>query len=144
MLKASPGPSSKASKIVSLVVFSVGGYRLAVKAGDVGGVWPWTAPSSIPSGTPFIAALMRRGQDVLPVYDLASRLGVRKERSDGFCLIAKHPDGPVAVCIDDEMPALHLSTPEALHPAEPGGEIEATCRVDGVEVPVYALSRLLG
>jgi chemotaxis signal transduction protein len=125
-----------------MVVFTVGGRRLAAKANDVGGIWPWTEADHVPSGTPFVSAVLRRGQDILPVYDLAAKLGVRVEGDDKLCMIAKHPDGPMAVCIDGHMPTLHLVDPASVRPVTGGSAVEAMCQIAGQDIPVYALGRL--
>jgi chemotaxis signal transduction protein len=56
-----------------LLVFSVGGRRIATRANDVGGIWLWTEVVSVPSGTAHINAVLRHGEDILPVFDLAGR-----------------------------------------------------------------------
>ena len=100
MRMTSHGRSSKAAKTIPLVIFSVGGRRLAARAEEVGGIWPWTPTMPVPSGTPFVNAVMRRGDEVMPVFDLADRLRVRVEESGRLCLIAKRRDGPMAVLME--------------------------------------------
>lgn len=51
MLKTPHGPNSNAARAPwSLVMFSVGGRRLAAKVEEVGGVWPWTELSRFLAG----------------------------------------------------------------------------------------------
>lgn len=144
MLKASPGPHSKSATTVSLVLFQVGGRRLAVKAGEIGGIWTWTTPTVVPSVTPYLSSVLRRGSEVLPVFDLGARLGAPSEGPDRFCLIAKHPDGPVAMCIDGPLPALHLIDPGLLQaPPATDTDIDAIWPLHGESIPVYALGRIV-
>ena len=77
--KLTQGPAK--AKSIMLLVFAVGGRRMAARANDVGGIWPWTEVVSIPSGTPHISAVLRQGEDIFPVFDLAGRLSVQLKGS---------------------------------------------------------------
>lgn len=96
-----------AKKSWNVVVFSVGGIKLAARTEDVGGVAPWIEPVPIPSRTPFVTAMLKRDKDVMPVYDLAMRLQREPEGDTLLCLVARHVDGPMAICIDSVIPSLH-------------------------------------
>jgi len=91
----------------NVVVFSVGWKKLAARTEDVGGVAPWIDPVPVPSRTPFVAAMLKREKDVMPVYDLATRLSREPEGDPLLCLVARHVDGPMAICIDGIIPSLH-------------------------------------
>jgi chemotaxis signal transduction protein len=97
----------------NLVLFSVGGLRLAARTEEVGGVTPWGERIVVPSRTPFVGSLVKRGTEVLPVYDLASRLNRTVQGDSTLCLVARHVDGPMAICIDAEIPSLR--TIDAAH-----------------------------
>ena|SRR5581483_4528053 len=149
MLRTLPGRKSKVSKVtksaktIPLVVFSVGGRRLAAKAEEVGGIWPWTNSMLVPSGTAFVNAVLRRGDEILPVFDLAGKLNVQVEGQFPLCLIAKRYDGPIALCIDEEIPILHMLETEAIRPIF--GEdphVAAVCRIGTEELPLYSLVKL--
>jgi hypothetical protein len=43
----------------------------------------------------------------MPVYDLATRLSREPEGDPLLCLVARHVDGPMAICIDGIIPSLH-------------------------------------
>jgi chemotaxis signal transduction protein len=96
-----------AKKSWNVVVFSVGGIKLAARTEDVGGVAPWVEPVPIPSRTPFVGAMLKRDKDVMPVYNLAMRLQREPEGDTLLCLVARHIDGPMAICIDSVIPSLH-------------------------------------
>lgn len=139
MLKTHRGPSSKTTTTHTLVVFSVGGQRLAARTEEVGGVWPWTNAMPVPSGTAFMNAVVRRGEDVLPVFDLAAKLNVQVRGESPLCLIAKRKDGSMAICIDEEIPTLHVVEQAAIHRTT-GTQAEAVdaCLIGTDEVPIYS------
>ncbi len=144
MLKTPRGPISKvAAALSSLVVFAVGGRRLAARADEIGGVGPWSPALPIPSRTPFVGSVVRRGDEVLPVYDLAARLGVRVAEGASLCLVAKRRDGAMAVRIDAEIPTLHAVDPAGIRPASrQDPDMAGICMIGGEEVPVYSLAML--
>ena len=139
--KATQGPAG--AKPVMLLVFSVGGRRMAARASDVGGIWPWTNVVPIPSGTPHIAAVLRRGEDILPVFDLAGRLNVQVKGAPLLCLIAKRKDGLMAVCIDSDIPTLQSVSEASIRPVVwKDSDVIGTCRIESEELPVYSLAHL--
>lgn len=147
MLRASKQQekSVAAKRSWNLLVFSVGGERLAARTDDVGGIAPWANSIAVPSRTPFVQAMVRREKEVLPVYDLAARLNRSLLGDPLLCLVAKHVDGPMAICIDGDMPSLH--TIEA-------GTLQFSTRTDietigsfndgNGEIPVVAFQTLGG
>lgn len=147
MLRASKQQekSVAAKRSWNLLVFSVGGERLAARTDDVGGIAPWVNSIAVPSRTPFVQAMVRREKEVLPVYDLAARLNRSLLGDPLLCLVAKHVDGPMAICIDADMPSLH--TIEA-------GTLQFSTRTDietigsfndgNGEIPVVAFQTLGG
>ncbi|MGH7166359.1 MAG: chemotaxis protein CheW [Nitrospiraceae bacterium] len=144
MLRRSPGPSAEAKKALTLLVFSVGGRRMAVKAEEVGGVWPWTQAMPVPSATAFVGAVFQRGDEVLPVFDLAGRLNVQVQGQAPLCLIGKHRLGPFAMRIDAQIPTLVAVDQAAFQPgAGPEPEVEGRCVIDTEELAVVSLGTLL-
>jgi chemotaxis signal transduction protein len=131
------------AKPILLLLFSVGGRRMAARASDVGGIWPWIEVVSIPSGTPHLSAVVRHGEDILPVFDLAGRLNVQVKGESLLCLIAKRKDGPMAVCIDGDIPTLQVVSGESIRPvAWKDSDVIGTCRIEAEELPVYSLAHL--
>jgi len=123
----------------SLMVFSIGGSRMAARTKDVEGVRPWSGAMRIPSRTPHVNALVRNGEDVFPVFDLAGMLNLRVQGDMPMCLLVKHKDGPMAICIDADIPKLVTIESTALYPpAHPDPNILWQCRIDGVTMPIYA------
>lgn len=80
--------------------------KLAARIEDVGEVLAWSATVPIPSRTPFVQAMLKRDNDVMPVYDLAARLRRLVQGNPLLCLVARHLDGPMAICIDADVPAI--------------------------------------
>ncbi|MGH7231798.1 MAG: chemotaxis protein CheW [Nitrospiraceae bacterium] len=143
MRMTSPGRNSKPPKNISVVLFSVGRRQLAARAEEVGGIWPWTSTTAVPSGTTFVHAIIRRGDEIMPVYDMADRLQVEVDGSNRLCLIAKRHDGPMALCIDGVIPTLHVLDPESIRSARGSeADVEGTCRIGEHEVPIYSLVNL--
>jgi chemotaxis signal transduction protein len=127
----------------SLMVFSIGGSLLAARTEDVGGVLPWTGAMPVPSRTPYMGALMRHGEDVLPVFDLAEMLALQVQGTEPMCLIAKRQDGPMAICIDAAIPKLAVVEPNGLYPpAQPNPNILWHCQIEGKDVPIYSFAHL--
>lgn len=127
-----------------MLLFSVGGRRLAVKMEEVVGVTSWKASIPVAGETPFVSGLMRHDQVVLPVFDLAGRLQVSVEGGHPLCLVTKHPLGNMAICIDEAMPMM-LTCDSARLQVYQGNELpaERSYVVDTEEVPILVMSRLL-
>lgn len=144
MPRTSLGKKTGGKKTCLLMLFSIGHRRLAARAEDVGGIFtPSHDVIPVPSETPFVNALMRRGGDILPVFDLAARLQVQLQGGSPLCLIAKHRAGPMAVCIDAEMPSLHAVEEASIKSAQDANEETLGTWLMGTEeVPIYALSNL--
>lgn len=144
MLRGASGRQRQAtSRTCHLLVFSVGGRKLAAKTEEIGGISAWTRSIPVPSRTPFVSSVIRRDQSIVPVYDLAGMLKVRVKGSQRLCLMAKQPAGAMAICIDEEMPVLH-SLDLAKIQAYRGQDLDAAgCFADEFEeVPIISLSRL--
>lgn len=127
----------------NMVLFSVGGVKLAARTEDVGGISPWTKSIPIPSRTPFVHAMLKRDKDVIPVYDLASRLSRTLQGDPLLCLVARHLDGPMAICIDADVPTLETVDVVAIRPS--GSEDIETLgmvTIGGEDVAIVALKRL--
>jgi chemotaxis signal transduction protein len=145
MLKAARGQQqARATKRSwNVVVFSVGGVKLAARTEDVGGVSPWTESMPVPSRTPFVQAMLKRGDRVMPVYDLASRLSSPVQGDLLLCLEARHLDGPMAICIDADVPSLETVDATAIRPnGREDIETLGTVTIGGEDVAIVALQRL--
>lgn len=127
----------------NMVVFSIGGLKLAARTEDVGGVSPWIGSIPVPSRTPFVQAMLKRENLVMPVYDLAARLSRKLSGSPLLCLEVRHLDGPMAICIDAEMPTLETVDATEIRSNDRGDvETLGTVTIDGNDVAIVALQRL--
>ncbi|MEO8047582.1 MAG: chemotaxis protein CheW [Nitrospirota bacterium] len=145
MLRAARGEQHAlgAKRLWNVVVFSVGGVKLAARTEDVEGVSPWAETISVPSRTPFVQAMLKRDDHVMPVYDLAARLNRVVQGEPLLCLVARHLDGPMAICIDAAVPSLQAVNPAAIRPNS-SGDIESLglITIGAQDVAIVALQRL--
>ncbi|MEC4889934.1 MAG: chemotaxis protein CheW [Nitrospira sp.] len=144
MLRGAVGRQQKAaSRSCHLLMFTVGGRRLAVKTEEIGGISAWKGSFPIPSLTPFVSAVVRQDRGVFPVFDLAQLLRVTVQGEQALCLLAKQPGGAMAICIDEEMPSLHMPDTGTVHPYR-GQDVPAveSVFVGFEEVPIISLARL--
>jgi chemotaxis signal transduction protein len=145
MLRAARGTqhAQATKRSWNVVVFSVGGMKLAARTEDVGGVSPWTESIPVPSRTPFVQAMLKRDNHVMPVYDLAARLSRKLTGSPLLCLVARHLDGPMAICIDADVPSLETVDATAIR-QNGRGDIETlgSVTIGENDVAIVALQRL--
>jgi chemotaxis signal transduction protein len=127
----------------NVVVFSIGGVRLAARTEDVGGVAPWIETVPVPSRTPFVGAMRAHDKDVMPVYDLGTRLSREPEGDALLCLVARHVDGPMAICIDSVIPSLHNIEVNQIVPSKRMDlETLGSFTDEGEDIDIVALQRL--
>ena len=140
---AGGGQQRQVSRSSHLLVFSVGGKRLAVRTTEVGGISAWIGSVPIPSRTPYVAAVVRQEHGIVPVFDLAGLLKVRVRGAQRLCLMAKHPGGAMAICIDEEMPSLHVHDLSMICPYE-GAAFPTSGRIeiDLEEIPIISFAKL--
>lgn len=131
------------SQVCHVLVFSVGGRRIAARTEEVSGISAWTGSIPIPSRTPFISSVIRRDRTVYPVFDLAGKLNVRVRGEQRLCLMAKQPMGSMAICIDEEMPVLHALDAARIQPYRSLDFDAVGCFTDEFEdVPIISVARL--
>lgn len=145
MLRTAPGQqyAQATNRSWNVVVFSVGGMKLAARTEDVGGVSPWTESIPVPSRTPFVQAMLKQDNHLMPVYDLAARLNRTVQGDPLLCLVARHIDGPMAICIDADVPSLETVDATAIR-LNGKGDIETlgSVTIGGIDVAIVALQRL--
>ncbi len=110
---------------------------------EVAGIAPWETSIPVAGRTPFVTAVVRRHQKVLPVFDLAELLHVTVQGSSPLCLTAKHPLGDMAICIDEEIPVLHTLDSAAIQVYR-GKDLPAEWSyASGLdEIPILSVHRL--
>ena len=145
MLRAARGQqhTQATQRSWNVMVFSIGGVKLAARTEDVEGVSPWTEIIPVPSRTPFVQAMLKRDNHVMPVYDLATRLSRTVQGAPLLCLMARHLDGPMAICIDADVPSLETVDVTAVRPTGRGDvETLGSVTIGGNDVAIVALQRL--
>ena len=127
----------------NVLVFSIGGMKLAARTEDVGAVSSWSDTIPVPSRTPFVQAMLKRDNHAMPVYDLAARLSRKHIGSPLLCLVIRHLDGPMAICIDADMPSLETVDAAVIRPNS-SGDIESlgSVTIGEHDVTIVALQRL--
>jgi chemotaxis signal transduction protein len=135
--------STTARQSLQLLVFSVGGRRLAVKTFDVSGISPWNGSISVAGRTPFVTTVIRHEKTVLPVFDLAASLQLTVQGRSPLCLRVKHPLGEMAMCIDEEIPVLQVLDRAAIQTYR-GKDLPAEgSYTNGLdEIPILSVARL--
>lgn len=144
MLRGANGNQRKqAARSWNLIVFSVGGRRLAVKAEELAGIAKWTGSIPADNGMPFVSSMVRVDQAEYPVFDLAEMLHVSVRGDSLLCLMAKHSSGTLAICVDEEMPVLHTLDPATLQPYH-GEEVPVIGSFsNGVDqIPILSIAQL--
>jgi hypothetical protein len=61
-----------------------------------------------------------------------------------LCLLAKHRAGPLAICIDEQIPTLQSVEPGLIAP--PAGDepdVIGTYQIEGLSVPIYSFATLV-
>lgn len=114
-----------------------------MKADELAGVSKWTGSIPVADGTPFMSSVIRVDQVECPVFELAELLHVSVRGDSLLCLMAKHPRGTLAICIDEEMPVLHTLDPAAIQPYL-GAEFPAIGSFsNGLDhIPIISVSKL--
>ncbi|MBH0203622.1 MAG: hypothetical protein HP496_15305 [Nitrospira sp.] len=116
---------------------------MAVMTVDVSGISQWGEPIPVAAQTPFLTSVVRQGQTVLPVFDLAGFLRLAVQGGSPLCLKVNHPLGEMAICIDEEIPVLHALEATAIQSYQ-GKDLPAggsyTNGLD--EIPILSVSQL--
>jgi chemotaxis signal transduction protein len=98
---------------------------------------------SVPSQTPYVHSVARQDKQLIPVFDLAERLGVEVRGSAPLCLIAKQAEGPMAIRVDEDVPSLATVEVGAIRPSgSHERDVVGSFQQGDQEVPIYALDKL--
>ncbi len=135
--------TEKRSAFCSLVFFSMGGQAIATRMEEVGSVRPWRSIAIVPSGQALINGIIRYGEDIFPVFDLAKSLKVSLQGTAHYCLMAKTPKGDLAIRIDSTIPSMQTVELSAIQATnDPDSPFREVCMVGGREVPVYSFASI--
>ena len=86
-----------------------------MRTDEMAGVKKWTGVP-ISGKTRSISSVDHPDQAAPVVFDLAELLHVSVRGSSPMCVMAKHPRGILAICVDEEMPVLHRLDAAAVQP----------------------------
>jgi hypothetical protein len=87
--------------------------------------------------------MLKRDNHVMPVYDLAARLSRTVQGDPLLCLVARHLDGPMAICIDADVPSLETVDATAIRPNDRGDiETLGSVTIGENDVAIVELQRL--
>lgn len=137
------GAGATHARLQNMVVFSVAGKWLAARTEEIGGVLPWPGATPVPSETPHVASLVRHEDSCLPVFDLAAKFNRTVREEESLCLIVKHVDGPLAICIDAQVPSLHVvPRSEVQYQSGLDPDIAGSCVAGDEQLPLINLATL--
>jgi purine-binding chemotaxis protein CheW len=92
-----------------LVVFSIGTEEYALPIGAVHEIIRFTEPRSVASDVPWIRGVIGLRGKIIPIYDLAARLGLVVEPANGKIVIVETASEQVGVMVDDVQEVLTVS-----------------------------------
>ncbi len=109
-----------------LATFFVAGEMFGVDVKDVQEVLVEQAVTPVPLAPPHVVGLTNLRGQILPAFDLRTRLGIepRRDNAQSSNLVVKTPEGPVSLVVDEigdviELaPASWREVPETVAPAQ--------------------------
>ena len=93
-----------------LVVFSLGSEAYALPIGSVHEIIRYTEPRSVVSDAAWIRGVIGLRGKIVPIYDLAARLGLVVDSESGKIVIVETGAEQVGVMVDDVEEVLTVST----------------------------------
>ncbi len=125
------------------MVFSVGGKAFAVNANEVTGVVPWPVSMRVPSTTPYMNEVVRRGHQVTPVYDLAEPWSLSVDRDSALCMVVKWGGTEAVVRVDSQIPSLETAETDMIYSALDGQTgLVGMWQFQGIEIPLVSFIQM--
>jgi len=116
---------------MQLVVFSLGEEEYALPITHVQEIIRYTEPRGVASQTPWIKGVISLRGKIVPVYDLASRLGLRVSTEAYKIVIVESGEDMAGVIVGDVQEVLTVTTAELdAVPGSGAGCIEAIAKVE--------------
>lgn len=117
---------------MQLVVFSLGEEEYALPITHVQEIIRYTEPRGVASQTPWIKGVISLRGKIVPVYDLASRLGLQASAEAHKIVIVESGDDMAGVIVGDVQEVLTVTTQELdeVPTAGAAGCIQAIAKVD--------------
>ena len=138
--------TSPMSDTQQLVIFSLHGEQYALPITTVQEIIRHTEPRSLASSTPWIKGVINLRGKIIPVCDLAGRLGLPAHAGENpKTVVAETPAGTVGVIVDDVDEVRTISTDqlEATPSADPDA-VTAIAKIDDRMVILLNLTGLFG
>jgi purine-binding chemotaxis protein CheW len=119
---------SSTSSTQQLVVFSLGSEEYALPIGSVHEIIRYTEPRSVVSDAAWIRGVIGLRGKIVPIYDLAARLGLESE--PGKIVIVETGAEQVGVMVDDVEEVLTVSAEQLEDvPSAHGDSIDAIAKI---------------
>lgn len=93
-----------------LVVFSLGSEEYALPIATVHEIIRFTEPRSVVSDQPWVRGVIGLRGKIIPIYDLAARLGLQVETTPGKIVIVESGSEQVGVMVDEVEEVLTVSS----------------------------------
>jgi purine-binding chemotaxis protein CheW len=114
-----------------LVVFSIGSEEYALPIGAVHEIIRFTEPRSVASDVPWIRGVIGLRGKIIPIYDLAARLGLQVETTPGKIVIVEAGAEQVGVMVDEVEEVLTVDEAQLEPVAAASREsIESVAKID--------------
>ncbi|MEO9651140.1 MAG: chemotaxis protein CheW [Roseobacter sp.] len=112
--------NSKNSDIMEFLSFSVSGQEYAVAISAIREIRAWTAPSSLPDSPKAILGVINLRGVLLPLLNLASRLGLSEETINerNVIIVAEVNDAPIGLVVDAVSDIVMLTDEDLQTPPE--------------------------
>ena len=119
------------SSTQQLVVFSLGSEEYALPISTVHEIIRFTEPRSVVSDVPWVRGVIGLRGKIIPIYDLAARLGLQVATTPGKIVIVESGTEQVGVMVD-EVEGVLTVTSEQLEdvPTANSDSIEAIAKID--------------
>ena len=129
-----------------LVVFALGREEYALPIRQVQEIIRYAEPRPVASAAPWIRGVISLRGKIVPVYDLALRLGLHAEpRSDAKIVIVETDAGTSGVVVDEVEEVLTVDADQLDEvPGAASDAIDAVAKVDDRLVVLLAPDRLFG
>jgi purine-binding chemotaxis protein CheW len=114
-----------------LVVFSLGTEEYALPIGTVSEIIRFTEPRTVASDAAWIRGVIGLRGKIIPIFDLAARMGLDTDSAPGKIVIVESGTGQVGVIVDEVEEVLTVSSEqlEAV-PTAASDSIEAIAKIE--------------
>ncbi len=121
---------TQTSTTQQLVVFSLGSEEYALPIGSVHEIIRYTEPRSVVSEAAWIRGVIGLRGKIVPIYDLAARLGLEVDTESGKIVIVETGAEQAGVMVDDVEEVLTVSADQLEDvPSGDIGSIEAIAKI---------------